>query len=322
MPLTIMTWNAQHFDHQEHAYSQAYQDKLDFLRHYLAQDDIDIIALMETGKTGNINQSLVRDLAGEYSLIAAASQEDGVKKDTTLGTMVFIKDSLVDEFSCIDNYILSSTEQRGAVIIKHDASKSGFAFYHANSSYRAMTNIIDTVQHIQLNLTSLGLKRLCYFGGDLNTDGRYESKEIRTNISYREPNNPYARTFQTPGPSLNKLTPTGSGYTHASFKEIFVPDKKSKNLIRREEQRINAQKKLGVKKPTPKVLTLTGTVTGYTKTFRLLDFAYVDNLDYWSATCDASFHDPGGSKKPTRVSKGMTMRSDHYPVLYTYTKAL
>ncbi|HBP5361855.1 endonuclease/exonuclease/phosphatase [Pseudomonas aeruginosa] len=317
MPLKIMIWNAQHFDNQKYFRSQAYTDKLDFLRHYLTQEEIDIIALMETGKTGDINQTLIDDLSSEYTFIGATSQESGARKNTTLGTMIFLKNIISTKFSLIDNYILSPTEQRGAVIIKHNKTHLGFAFYHSNSSYRAMANIVDTVQYIQLNLSSLGISKLCYFGGDLNTDGNYESKEISSRKNLSNKNNPYARVFQVAGPSLYKLLPTGSGYTHASIKEVFVPDAKSRRLLKSAEQQ-KKQPRVSLKRTVPKTLVLTGKVTGYTTTFRLLDFAYVDDLGAWSATCDASLSAPGGLIRPIRMSKGKAMRSDHYPVVFTH----
>jgi hypothetical protein len=65
-------------------------------------------------------------------------------------------------------------------------------------------------------------------------------------------------------------------------------------------------------------VTSTYELAGYSQTLRLLDYAYVDDFNNWAATCDASIQDEGKKRKPSRISTGLKMRSDHYPVIFNY----
>jgi hypothetical protein len=318
MPLSILVWNAQHFDHQKGQHSAAYQGKKRFLDHCLAQETVDILVLIETGKTGTPNTALINDLSGSFKPLATAVQEDGIKKDTTLGTLVLISNDKAKEFEQATGYILGGKEQRSAVVIRHIQSQYGFAFYHANSSYLAMNNAMDTITFIQSNLENMGLKKLGFFGGDLNTDGKWAHNELVTHTSGpRDPKNDYSRIVVRESPPLHKLIPSGSAYTHVSFKEQYKETAKSKEAAKR----AISLAKLSGKRKTPNIIR-TYKLVGYTPVVRLLDFAYVDDLSVWSSACDASFSTPAPigdpPAKPVRISLGEEMRSDHFPVFYKY----
>lgn len=314
MPLRIMMWNAQHFDNQGDNPSAAYQDKLAFLRHCLTQRDVDILALFETGKTGALNEKLVAELSNAYSLVAGSLQEDGKKKTTTLGTLVFVRNELADQFQKVSEYVLSPTEQRSAILIRHIDTGYGFAFYHANSSYLASKNILDTVGFIVQNLSMLKLSTLKFFGGDLNYDAVGSYKEIKTPLfGTSDPDNPYSKRYVIAEHVLSKMVPEGPGYTHASIKSAhrIVPPTPEETAHEFSELSQGRRPRLIIKLKRIWIVTV-----------RTLDYAYVENASQWTAECNGAFGrrsiDIEKNTGPVRVAFGAVMRSDHFPVFYTH----
>jgi hypothetical protein len=181
-----------------------------------------------------------------------------------------------------------------------------------------MGNVRETIPYINSNLETLALQKLGFFGGDLNVDGTSAQDQLVTITSAPlNPENPYSRVVTRRSPPLNKLIPAGSGYTHVSFKEQYKETTKSKLEAARAK---TAAKLSGKRNRLPIVHTYK--LVGYTPIMRLLDFAYVDDLNVWSAGCDASISSSasrnGDLVKPHRISLGERMRSDHFPVFYTY----
>src|ERR1700754_3010888 len=87
MTLSTLIWNAQHLDNQSGTPSQAFLEKLAFLRHCIdqARNPIDILVRIETGKTGEPNELLIEYfLSRGFTALAVTSHEDGAKKHTTL----------------------------------------------------------------------------------------------------------------------------------------------------------------------------------------------------------------------------------------------
>jgi hypothetical protein len=300
MTLSILIWNAQHLDNQSGTPSEAYLEKLAFLGYCVdhAQNPIDILVLMETGKTGNPNELLIKHLARGFTEVAVTSQEDGAKKHTTLGILVLVSKAKAKEFARVEGIVLGN-EQRSAVVIRHESGYA-MAFYHANASYAAAKNVRDTLTFIQDNLEAYKITKLGFFGGDLNTDAK--SADDTLSLTYSVPldsSNPYSKKV-TNRTSLKKLTPNDSGYTHASFRRQW-----------------EAQQVASAQQGNRVILK-----RHYQAVLRLLDYAYVNDLHGWSASCEAAYTAPvvnGIAQQPVRHSRGMRMRSDHYPVIYTYS---
>lgn len=314
MSLCIMIWNAQHFDNQGDRPSVAYREKLEFLKHCLTQREVDILALFETGKTGAINKKLVMELSGDYSLIAGSEQEDGKKKSTTLGTLVFVRNSLSESYERVTEYVLSPTEQRSAILIRHIKTGIGLAFYHANSSYRASQNILDTIGFITHNLGMLNLSSLKFFGGDLNYDAAHAYAQITTPIyASDESENPYRKRYPIGKHVLSKLVPTGPGYTHASIRSgrRIVPPTPEETAFQESELRQGRRPRLILKLRRQWIITM-----------RTLDYAYVEDIEQWKAECNAAvghrIDDVERVFSPLRVAFGRLMRSDHFPVFFTF----
>ncbi|MBX8470327.1 MULTISPECIES: hypothetical protein [unclassified Pseudomonas] len=301
---SIMIWNAQHFDNQKGIHSQAYADKKKFLDFYIAQKKPHIIALFEAGKTGNINESLIADLTGSYTAIAILTQEGGKKKHTTLGSMVLIRNDVSAEFENVtDNYILSHTEQRAPLIIRHIKSTFGFAFYHANASFMAPGNIVDTIGFIQENAELLGIKKLLFFGGDLNLIPTQTYAQIK---------------------GMDRLVPTSPGYTHLSIKNVTLAKATHELGIL---QGYGHDTQLTAKTYLPDYMFTQGIeVCELQPVLLLLDYAYVLFAQHWRAECDASLRQTsdsfGNILEIAPYCLGHPIRSDHFPVIFTLNASL
>jgi hypothetical protein len=302
---SIMIWNAQHFDHQESALSSAYKDKKQFLDYYIAQRKPGILALFEAGKTGTINESLVSDLASTYSLIACLEQEGGKKKHTTLGSLVLVRKDIADQFDNVtDRYILSDSEQRAPLIIRHTKSTFGFAFYHANSSYKASANIVDTIGFINENADNLGIKSLLFFGGDMNVEGQAGASTIH---------------------GMNKLLPSGGGYTHSSSYNVTLEH--AGNELRDLQERGNYLLYTPQQYLREEYMLAQGIEQcEIAPVLRLLDYAYVRHHEHWKAGCEGGVildnNWYGKTIGMRRVCLGQPIRSDHFPVLFTLNATL
>jgi len=301
---SIMIWNAQHFDHQKAKLSSAYTDKKKFLDYYIAQKKPDIIALLEVGKTGTVNESLISDLMDSYTPVALLEQEGGKKKHTTLGSMVLIRNAIASEFDDVTGrYILSHTEQRAPLIIRHKKTTYGFAFYHANASFMAPGNIVDTVGFIESNAENLGIKELLFFGGDLNVIASEASNDIL---------------------GMTKLLPSGAGFTHVSVRNVTLQkatnelrDLHERGLYRNNTPQVYLQEYMinqGIEKCELQPILL------------LLDYAYVRHPDAWKAVCEGSLHvdsdSDGNAVEVVPLCVGQPIRSDHFPVLFTLNASL
>jgi hypothetical protein len=301
---SIMIWNAQHFDNQKSNHSQAYTDKKKFLDFYIAQKKPHIIALFEAGKTGNINESLIADLTGSYTAIATLTQEGGKKKHTTLGSMVLLRNDISTEFDNVtDNYILSHTEQRAPLIIRHIESTFGFAFYHANASFMAPGNIVDTIGFIQDNKAMLGIKNLLFFGGDLNLIPTQAYAEIK---------------------GMNRLVPSNPGYTHLSIKNVTLAQAAHELSIL---QGYGKDTQLTAKSYLPQYMFDQGIeACDLQPVLLLLDYAYVMHAQHWRAECDASLQQNsdswGNILEIAPYCLGHPIRSDHFPVMFYLNAAL
>lgn len=301
---SIMIWNAQHFDNQKAQLSSAYTEKKKFLDYYIAQKKPDIIALFEVGKTGTVNESLISDLMDSYSPVALLEQEGGKKKHTTLGSMVLIRNAIASEFDDVTGrYILSHTEQRAPLIIRHKKTTYGFAFYHANASFMAPSNIVDTVGFIESNAENLGIKGLLFFGGDLNVIASEASNDIL---------------------GMTKLLPNGAGFTHVSVRNVTLQratnelrDLHERGLYRNNTPQSYLQEYMmaqGIEKCELQPILL------------LLDYAYVHHPNAWKAVCEGSLHvksdSDGNVVAVVPLCAGQPIRSDHFPVLFTLNATL
>ncbi|TBU95653.1 endonuclease/exonuclease/phosphatase family protein [Phytopseudomonas dryadis] len=296
---SIMIWNTQHFDNQKGNYSQAYTDKKKFLEFYISKKKPHIIALFEVGKTGNINESLIADLTSSYTAIATLVQEGGKKKHTTLGSMVLVRNDVSTEFENVtDNYILSHTEQRAPLIIRHIKSTFGFAFYHANASFMAPGNIVDTIGFIQNNAEALKIKKLLFFGGDLNLIPTQTYEEIK---------------------GMKRLVPTNPGYTHLSIKNVTLEEAAHELSV---IQSYGKDTHLSAKNYLPEYMFTQGIeACDLQPVLLLLDYAYVLFAQHWRVECDASLRQNSDSSgnviEISPYCLNHPIRSDHFPVLFT-----
>ncbi|MCV4282227.1 endonuclease/exonuclease/phosphatase family protein [Pseudomonas capsici] len=352
MALKIMVWNAQHFDNQSGStHSQAFIEKRDFLKQYLAQQsDIDILVFLETGKTGNINQSLtseVYNLPGNFVPVVHLTQEGGFTKNTTLGISTFVREDKKGQVGLPDfEYVLGDKERRAPVILKHQTGKY-LAFYHANANENtSFGHIKDAIQFIHQEVGD----DLIFFGGDLNDD--YYS--MNDSIGH-----------------LKKLGPVGVGYTHSKFTLVETKTlhldvaRRYEGLINRhglarafnshygnltEEKRNILKAPTTTQKSKARVLKITtrlqelDTAFAYVDahfdrqysvhegrethesvvvTNRFLDYAFVHNTSDWQAVCHGSVavHTSTvlGVTSTQRLCDNVLMRSDHFPVIYTCT---
>ena len=299
-----MIWNTQHFDHQEKSQSNAYTDKKQFLDYYIAQKQPGMIALLEAGKTGTRNESLVNDLASSYSLLAWLDQEGGKKKHTTLGSLVFVRKDLADQFDDVTHrYILSDTEQRAPLIIRHTKSTFGFAFYHANSSYKASGNIVDTIGFIEDNASNLGIKHLLFFGGDMNVEASAGASTIH---------------------GMDKLLPSGGGYTHSSSYNVTL--KHAGNELKDLQGRGHYPQHTPHQYLQEYMFNQGLEQCEIAPVLCLLDYAYVRHHEHWKAACDGGVmldsNKHGDIIGMRRVCLGQPIRSDHFPVLFTLNATL
>ncbi|PTT80372.1 endonuclease/exonuclease/phosphatase family protein, partial [Pseudomonas sp. HMWF005] len=132
MPYKILIWNTQHFHNQSKKESEAYQAKAAYLSKVLLLKRPDILALFETGTTGVPNVSAEKLLESRgYRLVHALDNEGGARIDTTLGSMVFVRNELAGAFEMLSDYILGASERRAPIVIRHKYNGDALAFYHA-----------------------------------------------------------------------------------------------------------------------------------------------------------------------------------------------
>ncbi|UZE20185.1 endonuclease/exonuclease/phosphatase family protein [Pseudomonas sp. B21-054] len=308
----ILIWNTQHLNNQAGGkMSDAYQEKLATLNLVLQQDTPDIVALFEVGSTGNPNDRLVNDLSQHYTLKASLDQDGGLRKSTTLGSMVFVRTGRDTEFK--ERYIWPlGPEARRATLLLTDDEGNTFAFCHANASRNAWPQILGDIQELG-SIHEGDFQRLVFFGGDLNTPYSSAPKTLSTHRGATR---------------MNAVFPEGSGFTHITIRST-------------ETQARKAYKKLDEVSRfyTPidqYVSSLLGGDLGYGD-FAIpsqLDYAYVHEHVEARGYCDAAVqikkswvHDRQlirsadelkvrGHDEVVRIFRGQALRSDHYPVLY------
>lgn len=336
--MKILIWNAQHLDNQSRALvSNAYKEKTEFLDKYLLSqnDEVDIVVLLETGKTGNTNKTLDAFFKGRtnsYELVTKLGQDDGFTKHTTLGINVYAKPEIARDLERMP-YVLGDKERRGAVIVKY--GNKLLAFYHANSSKKSFDHISSSIEFIQQQFS----EDLVFFGGDLNYDYSAMPENLRR---------------------MEKLGHNGPGYTHTKI-EYPISDELQEKLNRRYYSTIrrhglertfnssygNYRRELtyrqthGIKKDYKlHAATMNKRLRAWDDKFEVaeedfdfryfvqktptrealvtrsfLDYALVDDVGDWSADCHGVTLQIGDDV--LRYCNGLSMRSDHFPVIYT-----
>lgn len=318
MPVVkILMWNTQHLNNQNvrKPMSEAYEEKLDALASTLTALKPEILALFEVGTTGNPNLRLVNDLKGTYTLKASLSQEGGLRKSTTLGSMVFVKNEVADQFSEKFELPLGDEAIRATLLLS-DNEDNLFAFCHANASYKAAAQVRDDILLLgKLQGQDGKIKRLVFFGGDLNTDANTAADAI---------------TLKPSNEKMLRCTPGDAGFTHISVrtslslaKKLYAEEKKNAygGVQMSESEYINAC--MG-----------TDVAFGDLAVPSLLDYAYINEHCITKSICHAAVAvktlmgetgtlNSAHQFKPNevynvveRVYLGKVLRSDHFPVAY------
>lgn len=310
----ILMWNTQHLNNQNERkpMSEAYEEKLDALLKTLEKLKPEIVALFEVGTTGNPNLKLVGDLTGAYTMKVSLSMEGGVRKGTTLGSMVFVRDDVADDYHEPFELPLGAESIRATLLLS-DKEENIFAFCHANASPKAAAQVLEDIQLLG-SFQGEGIKKLVFFGGDLNTHASTAPKSI---------------TLQGKDKVMRCL-PGSAGFTHISIrssvslaKELYAQEKKNSlgPIQLTESQYVNA--------------TMGSDVAfGDIAVPSLLDYAYIHESCRWESICHASISvrtlsmktktfDSSSLIRPQKVYAaiqrtylGSVLRSDHFPVAY------
>ena len=313
----ILMWNTQHLNNQNERkpMSEVYDEKLDALASTLELLKPEILALFEVGTTGNPNLRLVDDLKGAYTLKASLSQEGGLRKSTTLGSMVFVRSDVADQFSEKFELPLGSDSIRATLLLS-DKDNNLFAFCHANASYKAAAQVREDILLLgQLQGEGGEIKRLLFFGGDLNTEASTAADAITLNPSKEK---------------MLRCTPGDAGFTHISVrtslslaKKLYAEEKKNAygGVQLSESAYINAC--MG-----------TDVAFGDLAVPSLLDYAYINEHCSSKSICHAAvavktlkgetdelksvhqFKPDEVYNVVERVYMGKVLRSDHFPVAY------
>lgn len=351
--LKILVWNAQHMDNQStSSHSVAFREKLEFLDKYLANlGGVDVMAFLETGKTGNINQTLaaeLNNLPGNYLPLAHLEQEGGFIKSTTLGISVYInKDREADFTAAQLSYVLGHKERRAPVIIEHENTGKYLAFYHANANEKtSFGHIKEAIEEINRMYNG----NLVFFGGDMNYDfhsmndtvgglskigpgvathskielvkkshlsdklaRRYEglinNKGLKSefNRGYSKRNSDIAR-LQDPKKTLNRAE-------QARLERLLLKKERVDESFAMAEAAYDRQYSI-LEENAPRDSILV--------TNRFLDYGFVENLNEWQAECHGTVAMVNsktlGFGSATRLCNSIPMRSDHFPVIYTWTE--
>lgn len=310
----ILMWNTQHLNHQNERkpMSEAYEEKLDALLTTLATLKPEIVALFEVGTTGNPNLRLVEDLKGAYEMKVSLSLEGGLRKGTTLGSMVFVRNDIAADY--VEPFELPLGEKAiRATLLLSDKSGNVFAFCHANASKAALEQVQDDIKLLG-GFQGEGIKRLVFFGGDLNTHASDAPESITL-----------------PGhDKMYRCEPGNAGFTHISIrssvalaKQLYQQEKKNSlgPMQLSESQYVNATMGTDVE-------------AGDIAVPSLLDYAYIHESCQWKSICHASISVRTWSDKTKsfdsvgqinsnkvyatvqRVYLGKALRSDHFPVAY------
>lgn len=310
----ILMWNTQHLNHQNERkpMSEAYEEKLDALLSTLEKLKPHIVALFEVGTTGNPNLKLVGDLKGAYTLKVSLSMEGGVRKGTTLGSMVFVRNDVADDFHEPFELPLGAESIRATLLLS-DKEKNIFAFCHANASVKAAAQVLDDIQLLG-GFQGKGIKKLVFFGGDLNTDA-----------------NGAPASITLPGKDkVLRCLPGEAGFTHISIRSSVAL---AKELYAREKRNSLGPVQFTESQYVNSVMG-TDVAFGDIAVPSLLDYAYIHETCRWESICHASISVTTLSKEPKtfgssslispykvyatvqRMYMGKALRSDHFPVAY------
>jgi hypothetical protein len=350
MAVKILVWNAQHMDNQSTStHSEAFKDKLEFLGKYLAQlGEVDVMAFLETGKTGNINETLaasLNNLPGNYSPLAHLAQEGGLFKNTTLGISVYVRNALKEDFEISEyDYILDHKERRAPVIIKHKKTCKYLAFYHANANEKTSFGYIKGAIE---NIDKWYEGNLVFFGGDMNYDfhsmndtvgglskigpgvathskielvkksllaekmaKRYESLVNNKGLTW-EFNHGYGKRNDTIA-QLKAQTPL-MGAQHTRLKQLLVKKERVDESFAIANAAYDRQYSvLEENAPRDSILV----------TNRFLDYGFVKSLNEWEAECHGTVAIVNskalGFGCATRLCHNLPMRIYHPPAIYTW----
>ncbi|WVV47170.1 hypothetical protein THH46_19945 [Pseudomonas sp. NA13] len=206
----ILIWNTQHLNNQAGGkMSDAYQEKLATLKQVLQQDNPDIVALFEVGSTGNPNDRLVNDLSQQYILKSSLDQDGGVRKSTTLGSMVFVRTDRANEFRERYSWPLGPEARRATLLLTDDVGNT-FAFCHANASRNAWPQILGTCRNSVLSMKAT-----------------FNAWYFR-----RRPQHPYSSAPKTisayrGATRMSAVFPEGSGFTHVTIRSTETQAKRN-----------------------------------------------------------------------------------------------
>ena len=308
MPYKILIWNTQHFHNQSKKESEAYQAKAAYLSKVLLLKRPDILALFETGTTGVPNVSAEKSLESRgYRLVHALDNEGGARIDTTLGSMVFVRNELAGAFEMLSDYILGASERRAPIVIRHKYNGDALAFYHANSSYKAAEITAETINFIVANKREK-FRELIFFGGDLNAEPHENHKEIRP---------PEHRPLKPVPPAT---AGTHIQITNKTLKEARLDWRNNVEYVFDDEQGIDVPVRSQESWNTSYRWDEGICEDEYVATPRVLDYAYVTDTYRWNCECDGRAqcipNGTGGYKAIRRISYGDVIRSDHFPVFY------
>lgn len=312
----ILMWNTQHLNNQNvrKPMSEAYEEKLDALTSTLVALKPEILALFEVGTTGNPNLRLVSDLKGAYTLKASLSQEGGLRKSTTLGSMVFVRDDVADKFSEKFELPLGDEAIRATLLLS-DNEDNLFAFCHANASYKAAAQVREDILLLGQLQGQGKIKRLIFFGGDLNTEASTAAD---------------AFTLKPSNEKMLRCTPGDAGFTHISVRTSLSLAKK---LYAEEKRNAYGGVQLSESEYVNSCMG-SDVAFGDLAVPSLLDYAYINELCESKSICHASVAvktltgESGTLKsvhhfKPNevynvveRVYLSKVLRSDHFPVAY------
>jgi hypothetical protein len=308
MSYKILIWNTQHFNNQTAKESVAYQEKAKYLFKVLLLKRPDILALFETGTTGAPNVSAEKLLnSWGYKLVHALDNEGGSRLETTLGSMVFVRDELAGAFEVLPDYVLTESERRAPIIIRHKYNRDALAFYHANSSHKAVQLTGETIRFIVDNNRGK-FRELVFFGGDLNAEPHVNHEEIR--FHEHKPLRPAPPPTAGTHIQITNKTLKESGRDWKSNVEYVFDDEQGKDVPVHSQAQWNS------------IYRWDEAITEdeYVATPRVLDYAYVTNTYRWTAECegraDCIPNNSGGYRAIRRISYGDVVRSDHFPVFY------
>lgn len=353
MALKILVWNAQHMDNQSTStHSVAFREKLEFLDKYLANlGGVDVLAFLETGKTGNINQTLaaeLKNLPGNYLPLAHLEQEGGFIKSTTLGISVYInKDREADFTAAQLSYVLGHKERRAPVIIEHKKTGKYLAFYHANANEKtSFGHIKEAIEEIDRMYDG----NLVFFGGDMNYDfhsmndtvgglskigpGVATHSKIEL-VKKSHLSDKLARRYEGLINNRGLKSEFNRGYSRRNSDITRLQDPK-KTLSRAEQARLE---RLLLRKERVdesfamadaaydrqySILDENAPRDSILVTNRFLDYGFVKSTNEWKAECHGTVAMVNstalGFGSATRLCNSLPMRSDHFPVIYTWTE--